>query len=151
MSMSSTTDRLAPSADSLIIQRRIGDALICIGVAVFVYWTIASLYNWTQTMNYYYDSVFTLPAVEWYLAIPFIILGYILASRSRKKLHYWHRYVESGMIVDKHIEHYSEYSVGYVVYVKGTTRAGNTGTYGHHMSHGKYELQKIGDRISFPE
>jgi hypothetical protein len=60
-------------------------------------------------------------------------------------------YVISGKIIDKNIVHYSEYSVGYVVYVEGKTRAGNTGTYGHHMSHGQYELKKIGDPISFLE
>jgi hypothetical protein len=87
MNMSSATNRKSPSANSLITRRRIGDALIYIGVAVLIYWVGAKLYNWTHAWNTYDETVFRHPIVEWYLAIPFIVLGYILASRSRKKLH----------------------------------------------------------------
>lgn len=150
MSISSAAERQAPNANTLITRRYVGDILMWTGIVMFVIWVVplafGAIADWLGA-----EKVNPFPSVEWYQFAPLILLGYILASQSRKKLRYWHRYVRSGVIVDKDIQHYKEYSVDYVIYVKGETRAGNTYTYGHRMTHGQYEQKRIGDNISFSD
>ena len=154
MDMSSEKDRQVPSISSLIARRRIGNALLFIGIAVIFYSVGSHFHNWAQGPYWHSpgnEPVFTHPILEWYLSIPFILFGFALAAWSREEIDYWHRWVESGVIVDKDIVHYSEYNVSYVIYVEGKTRAGETRKYGHRMTHGQYEQKRIGDSISFSE
>jgi len=153
MNVSPTTDRKVPSETALIAWRHVGDIVVCIGITVVLYWLGSNFYNWAQEPWYYFNNVpvFAHPVLEWYVSVPFIVLGSILASQSRKRLRYWHRWVESGEIVDKDIEYHGQHSVAYVVYVRGRTRAGDTRDYGHSMTHGQYEQKRIGEQFSISE
>jgi len=146
-------NRSVPSSSTLRACKHIGWALIIIGTCMFLYWAgfkLVHIDDWPID----YDqatgaAIYPQPYIEWWPGVILFIPGVVIACISSSRYKYWYVEVLSGTIVQKDIKHYSEYSVSYMVYIKGETRAGTINTYGWSVAHGDYEEFRKGQPLSF--